>query len=239
VQALDLMKAPRGASALIEVAEFAWLVKNLVRPLGFHRLGLPCQLMGTGMAFPWRTIRAATLASGHIVEDLKLGLDLARAGTPPLFCQEALVVSYFPADEEDARAQRTRWEHGHLATIAGEAPRLLRAGLSGRNAGLLALALDLSVPPLALLTLIVAALCALCALYALATSGFALLALAVSISLMLGVAVGLAWLRFGSGALPLGRLPLVLAYALRKIPLYLGFVVRRQVEWVRSRRGQS
>ena len=236
VQALYLMKPPRGAAGMAAVAEFAWVVKNLVRPLGFHRLGLPCQLMGTGMAFPWRTIRNSALASGHIVEDLKLGLDLSRAGFPPLFCPEALVVSYFPVNDKDTRAQRTRWEHGHLATIVGEGPRLLRDGLSRRSGGMLALALDLCVPPLALLTLSMVALVALCAVYTLLTSEAGPLALAGVVSLMFGTAVGLAWLRFGSGILPFGRLLLALAYAFRKIPLYLGFLTRRQVEWVRSGR---
>ena len=30
----------------------AFLVKNRVRPIGLMRLGLPCHLMGTGMASP-------------------------------------------------------------------------------------------------------------------------------------------------------------------------------------------
>ena len=51
VQALDLMLSPASPSLKMRVAEFAWLVKNKVRPLGFKALGLPCQLMGTGMAF--------------------------------------------------------------------------------------------------------------------------------------------------------------------------------------------
>lgn len=36
--------------------------------------------MGTGMAFTWPVISQAALASGHIVEDMKLGMDLALAG---------------------------------------------------------------------------------------------------------------------------------------------------------------
>lgn len=52
VQALDLMLSPEGAGLKTRIAELAWVVKNQVRPLGYHRLGLPCQLMGTGMAFP-------------------------------------------------------------------------------------------------------------------------------------------------------------------------------------------
>jgi cellulose synthase/poly-beta-1,6-N-acetylglucosamine synthase-like glycosyltransferase len=238
VQALYLMKAPPSAGTMALIAEFAWVVKNLVRPLGFLRLALPCQLMGTGMAFPWAVIRSARLASGHIVEDMKLGLDLARAGRPPLFCPEALVRSCFPSSEDGRRTQRTRWEHGHLGMILSEAPRLLWEGLRGKGSGLLALALDMAVPPLALLALSIIVLVAVCAAHALLTLSLAPLVVAGMVSLMFGAAIGLSWLRFGLGILSPGRLPLALIYAVRKLPLYLKFVVSRQVEWVRSKRDE-
>ena len=86
VQALYLMYA-KATDIKSKIAEFAWCVKNLVRPLGFANLGLPCQLMGTGMAFPWSCISHANLANSNIVEDMKLGIDLSIAGKPPLFFQ--------------------------------------------------------------------------------------------------------------------------------------------------------
>src|ERR1039458_8244765 len=64
VQALDLMTAPDESKINYRVAEFAWRVKNWVRPLGLNALNLPCQLMGTGMAFPWEIIRSANLSTG-------------------------------------------------------------------------------------------------------------------------------------------------------------------------------
>jgi hypothetical protein len=64
-------------------------------PLGLSRLGLPCQLLGTGMAVPFGLVHSVDLASGSIVEDLKLGLDLALAGSAPMFCPSALVISEF------------------------------------------------------------------------------------------------------------------------------------------------
>lgn len=236
VQGLYLMKAPRAAGTLAPIAEFAWLVKNLARPLGMLRLGLPCQLMGSGMAFPWAALRSARLASGHIVEDMKLGIDLARAGAAPLFCPGALLSSRFPANAEGTRSQRTRWEHGHLAMIVHEAPRLLLEGLRGARPELLALALDLCVPPLALLTLAACALFAACAAYARVTGFAAPLAVASVILATLAAAVGLAWLRFGRAVVSLPGLLLAATYVLGKLPLYLRFAVRRQVEWVRSRR---
>ena len=96
VQALYLMYPPDGFTISCRVAQFAWRVKNWVRPLGLSALNLPCQLMGTGMAFPWDIIRSVDLATGRIVEDLKLGLDLALAGAPPMFLPSAVVTSEFP-----------------------------------------------------------------------------------------------------------------------------------------------
>ena len=123
-------------------------VKNWVRPLGLMALKLPCQLMGTGMAFPWDVVRSADLASGRIVEDLKLGLDLALSGSPPLFCPSAVVTSEFSVSVKGADAQRERWEYGHINLILTLAPRLLYLAILRGNLGLLALTLDMAVPPL-------------------------------------------------------------------------------------------
>src|SRR5204862_3937180 len=80
VQALYLMRSPAGAGLKTRISEFAWVVKNQVRPTSFLRLGLPCQLMGTGMAFPWSILGQAPLASGHLVEFFQLGIDLPMPG---------------------------------------------------------------------------------------------------------------------------------------------------------------
>ena len=155
VQALYLMSAPDESPVKYHVAEFAWRVKNWVRPLGLKALGLPCQLMGSGMAFPWQVIRAANLAHGSIVEDMKLGLELAQAGTPPLFCPAAKITSHFPWSTEGAESQRKRWEEGHIGMILTAVPRFFCTAICRRNVGLFALALDLIVPPLSLLVLLV------------------------------------------------------------------------------------
>ena len=107
VQALYLMTAAKESKLNQQVAEFAWRVKNWVRPLGLDGLDLPCPLMGAGMAFPWDVIRETNLASGWIVEDLKLGLDLAAAGHPPLFCPSALIVSRFASSARGAEISTT------------------------------------------------------------------------------------------------------------------------------------
>lgn len=236
VQALYLMHAPAGSGPLKKIAEFAWLVKNQVRPLGWFRLGMPCQLMGTGMAFPWQTLRGASLATGHIVEDMKLGMDLALAGTPPLFCPHARVHSYFPSSNEGTQSQRTRWEHGHLSMITSTAPATLWAGLRRASASLLAFGLDLCVPPLALLVLLTVALTGAGLVLLLLTGAAAPFVLGVVATLALGAAIVLAWWRHGRSLLSARELAMAIWYVLAKIPLYVRFLLHRQVAWVRSKR---
>src|SRR5713226_6235006 len=142
VQSLYLMVSSEGSRINHQVAEFAWRVKNWVRPLGLQALGLPCQLMGSGMAFPWIVIRSVDLSSALIVEDLKLGLDLASAGHLPLFCPSAIVTSTFPTSAQGARTQRKRWEHGQIGLIRTIAIPCLFQAIRRKDANLAALVLD-------------------------------------------------------------------------------------------------
>ena len=85
VQAQYVMRSAASAGGLERFAQFAWRVKTFLRPLGSLRLGLPCQLMGTGMALPWSLIGLTDLATGHLAEDQKLGADLALVGKSTCF----------------------------------------------------------------------------------------------------------------------------------------------------------
>jgi len=236
VQALYLMHTAAGSGPLKKIAEFAWIVKNKVRPLGWFRLNWPCQLMGTGMAFEWQTIHSARLATGHIVEDMKLGMDLAVAGSAPMFCPDARVHSYFPTSNEGVQSQRTRWEHGHLSMIAGTVPPTLLAAVRRASPSLFAFGLDLCVPPLALLVLLVCGLTGLGLLLALLGGPVAPLVLGVLTGAVLGAAILMAWWRYGRAVLNGKELALAAIYVLAKIPLYFRFLFHRQVAWVRSKR---
>jgi len=239
VQALDLMQSLPGAGLKARIAEFAWLVKNQVRPLGYLRMGLPCQLMGTGMAFPWELIRKSHLASGQLVEDIKLGVDLAAMGKSPLFCPDALVTSYFPSSVDGAQSQRKRWEHGHLSFILEEMPKLFVAALLKRDFKLFAMVLDLCVPPLALLVLLVLITLFLSLVLYLFSGIFLPFCLSVINLLLIGLSVLLAWSRFARKILSLSNLLLVPMYMLKKIPLYVQFCFNRQIEWVRADRNAN
>lgn len=236
VQALYLMYA-KATDLRSKLAEFAWCVKNLVRPLGHAKLGLPCQLMGTGMAFPWRTISSADIANGNIVEDMKLGIDLSIAGTAPLFYADSLVTSYFPVASEIQAGQSTRWEHGHLAMILSEAPKLFIQGIRKLDKNLLAMAFDLSVPPLALLAALligdVIATGVVCMLLGTAQLAFQIALFGVVILVM---AIGVAWWGWGRKIISLSTLLLVPVYVALKIPHYIKFLFKRQKAWNKTER---
>lgn len=239
VQALDLMYAPADAGLKTRIAAFAWAVKNHARPLGNHRVGLPCQLMGTGMAFPWELIRGAPLASGHIVEDMRLGLDLAAIGAAPQFCPEALVTSVFPTGSQGIAEQRTRWEQGHLGVMLSEGPRAMWRALTRRRPALAVMVLDLGVPPLTMLVLLLVLLALVDSLFAVLTGLRAPLAAAVTCLVLLGLAVVLAWLRFGREIVSVGELMRAPTYVLGKLPLYARFFRHGSPEWVRAKRDDA
>lgn len=238
-QACYLMHARAGAAPARLVAEFAWAVKNSVRARGRARLGMACQLSGSGMIFPWDTLWRAPLESGSLVEDLLLGLELAAAGHAAAFCPEALVHSMFADNANGARDQRTRWEHGHLHLLLRDGPRHLLASVRARNWAYFSLVIDMAIPPLSLLVLLAgAASVAPLAGWYLAGAAWPW-ALALCPPLLLAAALLAAWHQAGRALLPPRRLPHVLLYALAKIPLYLRFLVRRQRSWIGAARDKS
>jgi cellulose synthase/poly-beta-1,6-N-acetylglucosamine synthase-like glycosyltransferase len=239
VQGLDLMLAPDETSTNYLVAEFAWRMKNWVRPLGLKALGLSCQLMGTGMGFPWATITSVDLASSSIVEDMKLGLDLALKGTPPQFCPSARVTSVFPSSAEAAQSQRRRWEHGHLGIIFGTVPRALISAVARANLQAFVLAIDTLVPPLALLALLVTSMLAitgLATMFGIAPTAFFVCAGSFG---ALVLVVSLCWLTHGRDVFPLRNILSLVPYIVGKLPIYRQLFSRRSdSQWVRTdRRG--
>lgn len=236
VQATYLMEQPPNPTPKDSISALAFLVKNLVRPSGLKQLGFPSLLTGTGMAFPWLIIREVSLASSNIVEDMQMSLDLAIAGHPTVFCPEARVTGCLPQQQQAAKNQRTRWEHGHIQTLLTQTPRLATASVQQKRFDLLAIALDLCVPPLSLLVAIwLAAFAASLLAATLGTSPIPAILLAVQGLLILISIVG-AWAKFGRADISGSTLLSVPFYILWKIPLYLGFLLKRQTKWVRTER---
>jgi len=240
IQALDLMRAPNGTAINFQVAEFAWRVKNLVRPLGLSALNMPCQLMGTGMAFPWEVIRSAELGTSRVAEDLRLGLDLAAAGTPPIFCPSAIVTSNFPSSDVGAKTQRQRWELGHIGVVLTTMPRLLWHAIIKRNWTLLALTLDAAIPPLTVLGLLVVAIFILAAVSVAFGNSPAVTIVSAFSFASFWIAIVFSWWHFGRDILPLKRVWLVAPFVLSKFPHYHQILMRgTHIKWVRTERDKK
>ncbi|WP_052051057.1 glycosyltransferase family 2 protein [Leptolyngbya sp. KIOST-1] len=236
VQAVYLMEKPANPGLKDGISAFAFKVKNWVRPLGLYGLGRPCLLTGTGIAMPWAAATSVSVASGHIVEDMKLGLDLALVGYAPQFCQGAWVTSRLPSGDGAATTQRTRWEHGHLQIFTEYVPRLLGQAVRQGRLDLLALALELSVLPITLQVMAVVAIALLSLGLALAgLSGLpAALALAALVCLVTGI--GLAWVGYGRSDLSLRDILAVPAYVLGKFSIFSRFLTKPEQTWIRTER---
>jgi hypothetical protein len=235
-QAVYLMATPQQPRPRDQVSAFAFTVKNLVRPAGLDRLGLPCPLTGTGMAFPRSLLENIPLASGNIVEDMQLGIDLTLRGRGPRLCEDARGTGILPRGRDAALRQRERWEHGHLRTLVREVPRLMIGGIARGRLGAIAVALDLLVPPLSLLVMLLAVGVALAAGHWWITRDALPLALFGGAGVLLTMTTLAAWARFGCECLPARSLLSAGAYVIWKIPIYAMFVRRPQNQWIRTQR---
>jgi len=240
IQAVNLLAAEAGARPMVQISTFAFLIKNLVRQRGLQRLAGRVHLTGTGMCLPWQAFAQADLATASIVEDLRLGLELAEAGSPPRLAENAFVWSpHAPA--EQTLGQRSRWEGGFLATMRTTAPGLLARGLQYRSPGTFLAGLDLLIPPLALFAMINAAaltITILCGAIGLTTWAPAIALLAVG--LLPTFFLLLSWWREGRATLSAGALLRIPLYAAWKLPMYAGLVRKgAPAEWNRTARAQE
>lgn len=235
VQASNMLVAPRGVSPLVSISNFAMLVKNVVRARGLHRIGGGALLFGTGMAFPWSLFARLPLASANMVEDLELGLQLARQGVRVDFDDGARVISP-AASLANSRGQRSRWEHGFLNTARRQAVPMLHAAALSRSRHLAALGAHLLVPPLALLLLAASLAVALVGALAALGADRAPVLLLIALLSVVGLTLLAAWWREARAILPARDLLRAPLYLIWKIPLYLAFFTRRQSDWNRTGR---
>ncbi|HEU0284885.1 MAG TPA: glycosyltransferase family 2 protein [Sphingomicrobium sp.] len=236
-QVVNLLRPDRSAPPLVQLSNFAFVLKNLIRQRGLQRLAGRVHLTGTGMAMPFGLFHISGDTRSSIVEDLALGLDLADAGHPPKLVGNAFVWSG-SASEQGTLVQRRRWEGGFLATALRQGPKEAWHGLvRGKPRAILA-ALDLMVPPLALFAVlnVVALLVSAALVLASRAAWWPVIAQFVLLVLAL-VAVLVAWAREGRDFISLGVLARLPLYVLWKVPMYLGLARRgTPKEWLRTGR---
>jgi cellulose synthase/poly-beta-1,6-N-acetylglucosamine synthase-like glycosyltransferase len=231
VQANYLMRPHRSAGPLVQFSGFAFLLKNLVRQRGLRRIGAPAILTGSGMAFPWPIFAAAPLAGGDIVEDLALGIALAKGGQAPIFLPDVTIWSD-PGSTGATLKQRRRWEHGFLRTARRATPSLLASA----RWPLIWLGAHLLVPPLTLLA--IAHLILLAGLAAFCPAGASPVALTTEavVAAALLLVIAFAWFREGREQMQTATWLLLPFYIIWKIPIYLAVLLRPERDWTRTDR---
>lgn len=123
-------------------------LKNVIRPRGMKRLGLPTQLFGSGMVFRYDVLQSVHFAD-HLTEDMEMSLQLLKAGVRPVFLPHALVTSPTPEETGAMTRQRLRWEGGQVALWRQLPGRLIGLIIRGQWRAIISL-IDWSAPPLAM-----------------------------------------------------------------------------------------
>jgi cellulose synthase/poly-beta-1,6-N-acetylglucosamine synthase-like glycosyltransferase len=234
-QAKNLLEPNLGAAPMVQISNFAFMVKNHVRQLGASRLGAAAVLTGTGMAFPWAIFEEMKFSGGS-VEDLDLTVELIGAGLEPVFVPDATVLSE-PAGPSAAVMQRDRWERGFLSAARTASLPLFKQFLQSRRLSLLWLGLHLLTPPLALLILLASlstVLLALLHIFAGMSSGP--LVVQVSFLLVIAALTGASWARAGREYVALSTLFKIPLYILWKLPIYVRMLTGAERRWNRTDR---
>jgi cellulose synthase/poly-beta-1,6-N-acetylglucosamine synthase-like glycosyltransferase len=235
VQAQNLVYSEVMEGPMVQISNFAFWIKNAVRQRGGSRLGGAALLGGTGMAFPWPLFEKLPLATSSIVEDLGLGIYLTKAGYPPVYLDQALVLSK-AADESETINQRSRWEIGFLSMAREYGLKSLWEGLLRSDRKLFQLGLHLIVPPIALLFSTALPTLAFITLISISTNNIAPSILLSGLLIIAVFCILIAWAVGGRRVLSgrtVFRIPL---YVMWKIPIYLRVLRREIPEWKRTER---
>lgn len=217
-------------------SSFTLWFKNHIRPLGSLRLGMPCQLTGSGMAFPWHVIRKVNVANQSLAEDTTLGLELAYAGHPPTFCPEARIDGHVPKEWGTLVQQRRRWEQGYLESILSNAPKMILRSITSFQPKLLWAAFDLCIPPLALLGMIWAGLAVLAILMAWFGGGYLPAILLGGGAVLMGASLVLGWLVHCRDKVPAKAILAMPWFLVRKVAIYASLLLKREKVWLRTER---
>ena len=151
VQGLFLHDLPEDADAWSRFSCYTVRINNLVRQLGRTRLGIPAQMVGSGMFMPMDVAHRVDWASGYLAEDAELGLDLALCGCIPAFVPEAEVLTTAPVGNATTLAQRVRWLSGRFGLMFRRVAGAVVFGLVRGPSAAIAAALDLSILPASIL----------------------------------------------------------------------------------------
>jgi hypothetical protein len=130
-------------TASLRAAGFA--LKHVIRARGRARLGLSCNLFGTGMGFSATLLRDVPWPQS-VTEDTDLFIRLTRAGYRVAYADGARVTSPMPDSAEQAAQQQLRWESGNAQLVRRELPGLVWQTLATGDIQGLGAAAELALP---------------------------------------------------------------------------------------------
>lgn len=142
-----------GSPGRVPLRSVAFLLFHRVRFAGRAVLGLPCHLVGNGMLLSRSLIQRHPWEAFTSAEDLEYSVSLRLAGVRPAFAGSAQVRAPMAKSDRATQLQRERWEGGRLHVALATFPKLAREILVRRRFSLIDVAVDLAVPPLALLAM--------------------------------------------------------------------------------------
>lgn len=157
VQAYYTMRAD-GESSTQAARGLALALVHLVRPLGKQRVGASAGLKGSGMCLTKRVVDTLGWNAFGLAEDIEQHVRLLQLGVPVAFARDAVVVGAAPRSLSGAREQHRRWEAGRVAAARRMALPLLADGVRRRSLASIDAGIELLVPPLSILSAVLAVL---------------------------------------------------------------------------------
>ena len=119
-------------------------------------------------------------------------------------------------------------------------PRFLYEAIAHRNLGLLALTLDLAIPPLSLFVILLTGMFCIAGLAVLFGLSPASLIISTTCLTALVIAIFLSWLKFGRDLLPPSAIFLVASYIFAKLPIYCRLLFGSTAQqWTRTERKKN
>lgn len=230
---LDAGQTPRTRLMAIAFTGF-----HRVRSRGRERLGLSCGLRGNGWCITRMTLLAVPYRAYALAEDIEYGLRLGLAGIRVHYADEAAVLAMMHTDSTGAASQRRRWEEGRWQLLRASLGPLFAAEPAASRWLRVDLALDLLLPPLAVLATSAIAVILLCVAALLLPVDTGLVGMAVAIASLALLALAIhgfrSWRLSGTGQrglFDLWRLPGLFWWK-------LGLLLRPSGngEWIRTRR---
>jgi cellulose synthase/poly-beta-1,6-N-acetylglucosamine synthase-like glycosyltransferase len=142
-----------GDRPLTTLRALSFRLRCELRPAAYAVLGVSAGLYGNGMCFRRDLVRPSMWDEASIVEDVTLHLRLVTDGGRVVFAPRAKLYALMPDELRQAVGQATRWERGKVDLLRAAA-RLAAVSLQRRDLTGLIAAIEVLLPPTALVTAI-------------------------------------------------------------------------------------